>query len=114
MKLFKIIATLVGCVIAPVVSVFLSYSLDVMLTTQKLKLFDFNTCLEGLQINQKQQQLFMIFTALLIGLIIFKKCRRQHRSTVTANQKQRRNIHTDSTADKLSVCADENPESKHN
>lgn len=28
-KLFKIIATLVGCVIAPVVSVFLSYSLDV-------------------------------------------------------------------------------------
>jgi type IV secretion system protein VirD4 len=36
-----------------------------------LQLFDFNTCLEGLQINQKQQQLFMIFTALLIGLIIF-------------------------------------------
>ena len=71
MKIFKIIATLVGCVIAPVVSVFLSYSLDVMLTTQKLKLFDFNTCLEGLKINQKQQQLFMIFTALLIGLIIF-------------------------------------------
>ena len=49
MKIFKIIATLVGCVIAPVVSVFLSYSLDVMLTTQKLKLFDFNTCLEGLK-----------------------------------------------------------------
>lgn len=71
MKIFKIIATLVGCVIAPVVSVFLSYSLDVMLTTQKLKLFDFNTCLEGLKVNQKQQQLFMIFTALLIGLIIF-------------------------------------------
>ena len=70
-KLFKIIATLVGCVIAPVVSVFLSYSLDVMLTTQELKLFDFNTCLEGLKVNQKQQQLFMIFTALLIGLIIF-------------------------------------------
>ena len=63
MKIFKIIATLVGCVIAPVVSVFLSYSLDVMLTTQKLKLFDFNTCLEGLKVNQKQQQLFMIFTA---------------------------------------------------
>lgn len=56
-KLFKIIATLVGCVIAPVVSVFLSYSLDVMLTTQELKLFDFNTCLEGLKVNQKQQQL---------------------------------------------------------
>lgn len=71
MKIFKIIATLVGCVIAPVVSVFLSYSLDVMLTTQELKLFDFNTCLEGLKVNQKQQQLFMIFTALLIGLIIF-------------------------------------------
>ena len=71
MKISKIIATLVGCVIAPVVSVFLSYSLDVMLTTQKLKLFDFNTCLEGLKVNQKQQQLFMIFTALLIGLIIF-------------------------------------------
>ena len=35
MKISKIIATLVGCVIAPVVSVFLSYSLDVMLTTQE-------------------------------------------------------------------------------
>ncbi|MGN0611750.1 MAG: type IV secretory system conjugative DNA transfer family protein, partial [Ruminiclostridium sp.] len=71
MKVFKIIATLAGCVLAAVVSVFASYSLDIMLTTQKLQLFDFNTCLEGLKANEKQQQLFLIFTALLIGLIIF-------------------------------------------
>ena len=91
MKILKIIATLVGCAFAMVISVFVSYSFDVMMTTQKLKLFDFNTCLDGLKANEKQQQLFLIFTGLIIctaDLIVFVAMKNKYKAdTITVTPK---------------------------
>lgn len=71
MKIFKIIAFLISCAASALIAVFISYSFDIFMRTQKLKLYDFDTCFHGLSVNEKQQQLFLIFTALLVGLFLF-------------------------------------------